>query len=91
MQPSGVRWCVKAEMIRRGGVEQEKRADPADVDGMARGLRDASSRFPGLQANTDPKQAGAAKEKEYQGTTVGATVGTMARYDKGETRATNCG
>ena len=86
MKPSGARWRVKAEMIRRWDFEQEKRANSTDVDGMARGLRDADSRTTGLQANTDQKQVGATKEKDYQKTTAGEMGGTMESDDKEENR-----
>ena len=58
MLPSGLHWCVKAEMIRRGGFKQEKRVPPNDVDGMIRVLRETNLGIPGLQKDANSQQVG---------------------------------
>ena len=59
MLPTGLRWCVKAEMVRRGGFKQEKRVPSNDADGMIRVLRETNLRIPGLQKDAHNQQVGA--------------------------------
>ena len=62
MLPTGVHWCVRAEMARRGGFQTGKKGSiPPMLMGMGRSLREANARVPGEQKVTDNQQVGSAK------------------------------
>ena len=58
---TGARWCVRNEMFRRRGSEQDRRVSPSVSDVTARVVRVSNVRTPGLQSEKGKRQAGSAK------------------------------